>query len=85
MRGFEDHCWRDVIDSNTAKIYKNYERELKIGKRPALLAIEPIKELLAFSRTKGIPVIYTTRASAFFGTPLITLPWLILIPMGFIR
>ena len=37
--GFEDHCWRDVIDDDLRDIYKSYERETFVGEKPAVLAI----------------------------------------------
>jgi len=37
---FEDHCWKDVIDAQALEIYSVYEREIRIGERPALLAID---------------------------------------------
>ncbi len=39
-REFEDHCWRDVIDDDLIEIYKPYERALRVGERPAVLAID---------------------------------------------
>jgi maleamate amidohydrolase len=57
MREFKQHCWDDVIDSDTKEIYQSYERPVFIGKRPALLLIDlynlvyqggslPVKELV---------------------------------------
>lgn len=37
---FEDHCWADVVDADTMKIYSCYARETKVGDMPALLAID---------------------------------------------
>ncbi len=37
---FEDHCWKDVVDKEVLQIYKAYERETFVGKKPALLAID---------------------------------------------
>ncbi|MFB9279276.1 isochorismatase family protein [Cohnella cellulosilytica] len=92
--GFEDHCWKDIVSDDLLEIYKAYERETYIGKRPALLAIdlynaaykggakpvielqgeypsscgihawdaiEPTKLLFAKARELGIPIIHTTR------------------------
>ena len=42
-RGFEDHCWQDVIDDDLREIYKSYEREIFVGERPAVLAIDLYK------------------------------------------
>ncbi len=39
-RGFEDHCWRDIIDDDLIEIYKSYERGTFVGERPAVLAID---------------------------------------------
>src|SRR5690242_2812390 len=39
-RDFEDHCWKDVITPDMLKIYKNYERDLYIGARPALVLVD---------------------------------------------
>ena len=38
--GFEDHCWQDVVSPEDIELYKHYERELSVGRRPALLAID---------------------------------------------
>lgn len=64
-REFEDHCWKDVISPEVLKIYEPYRRELRIGSRPALLAIDlynlvyrggakPPHELLDYPNTCGI-------------------------------
>jgi nicotinamidase-related amidase len=144
-RDFEEHCWKDVVSPEALAIYKAYEREIYVGERPALLAIdlynlvyeggnrpvheiykdhpstcgeyawaalEPGKRLFAAARAAGIPIFYTTvdldmavqaterrvnkldsrafeiraeftpqagdivvkkqRASAFYGTPLVS-------------
>ncbi len=42
-RDFEDHCWRDVVSPEILKIYSAYERELYVGAKPALLAIDLYK------------------------------------------
>jgi maleamate amidohydrolase len=39
-RDFEDHCWKDVIDTDTIEIYQAYRRKTYIGDNPAVLAIE---------------------------------------------
>src|SRR5437763_1491098 len=39
-RGFEDHCWKDVVSAEALAIYRAYEREIYVGERPALLAID---------------------------------------------
>jgi maleamate amidohydrolase len=93
-RDFEDHCWKDVIDAETLEIYAPYKRKLKVGPKPAVLAIDlyksayrggnrpvieankewsgscgenawraiaPTQRLFAAARQAGVPVIYTTR------------------------
>ena len=37
---FEDHCWQDVIPPNVLELYKHYRREIFVGPKPALLAID---------------------------------------------
>jgi nicotinamidase-related amidase len=37
---FEDHCWKDVIPDDILKLYSHYRRDLFIGPKPALLAID---------------------------------------------
>lgn len=37
---FEDHCWADIIPTDVLDLYKHYQRELYIGPRAALLAID---------------------------------------------
>src|SRR5713101_6906967 len=39
-RDFEDHCWRDIVDEETLEIYEPYRREVRVGRNPALLAID---------------------------------------------
>lgn len=39
-RDFEDHCWNDVIDAKTLEVYRGYERDIRIGEKPALLVID---------------------------------------------
>lgn len=96
LEQFEDHCWRDIVSEEMLAIYEAYVRELHVGKRPALLAIdlyncvfppaplpvvqalkdypktcgeyawqaiEPLRELFALVRSKGIPVFHTTHAN----------------------
>ena len=38
--GFEDHCWQDEMSPEDMDLYKHYARELFVGRRPALLAID---------------------------------------------
>ena len=37
---FEDHCWKDLIPDDILKLYSHYRRDLFIGPKPALLAID---------------------------------------------
>ena len=39
-RDFEDHCWRDIVDEETLEIYEPYRREVRLGRNPAVLAID---------------------------------------------
>ena len=92
-RGFEDHCWQDIVSDEILEIYEAYHRETFVGENVAVLAIdlyekayaggplpvreadkthpgtcgihawnalEPTKALFAAARKAGVPVIYTT-------------------------
>lgn len=37
---FEDHCWKEAISEDVLNIYKAYERDIYVGEKPALLAID---------------------------------------------
>ncbi len=37
---FEDHCWRDVVPPEDIEVYRPYRREVRVGRRPALLAVD---------------------------------------------
>jgi nicotinamidase-related amidase len=39
-RDFEDHCWKDVVDDEVLAIYQAYRRDVFVGHRPAVLAID---------------------------------------------
>jgi maleamate amidohydrolase len=39
-RDFEDHCWKDLVDAEILEIYEPYRRELRVGRNPAVLAID---------------------------------------------
>ena len=39
-RDFEDHCWEDVVSPEILKVYEPYRRDVYVGDRPALLAID---------------------------------------------
>lgn len=40
MRDFEDHCWRGVVPAETLKVHEPRRREVFVGPRPALLAVD---------------------------------------------
>ena len=40
IEAFEDHCWKDVIDDDTLKIYAAYARRTFVGPNPAVIAID---------------------------------------------
>jgi len=37
---FEDHCWKDIVDQEIIEIYEPYRREVRVGRSPAVLAID---------------------------------------------
>ena len=37
---FEDHCWRDVVPADILDLYRHYRRDLYIGPKAAILAID---------------------------------------------
>jgi maleamate amidohydrolase len=37
---FEDHCWQDVVPPEILELYKHYRRDLYVGPKAALLAID---------------------------------------------
>ena len=39
-RDFEDHCWKDIVPAEILKLYEPYRRDVFVGPRPALLAID---------------------------------------------
>ena len=39
-RDFEDHCWKDVVDEEILEIYEPYRRQVRVGRNPAVLAID---------------------------------------------
>ena len=39
-RDFGDHCWKDIVPPEILKIYEPYRRDVYVGPRPALLAID---------------------------------------------
>ncbi len=38
--GFENHCWADLVPDEILKVYEPYHREVYVGERAALLAID---------------------------------------------
>ena len=40
---FEDYCWKDVFDAEALEIYQAYQRDLFVGPKPAVLAIDLYK------------------------------------------
>lgn len=39
-REFNDHCWKGIVDDEIVEIYAPYQREVYVGKTPAVLAID---------------------------------------------
>jgi len=37
---FEDYCWKDIVNDEILEIYSAYRREIFVGPRPAILAID---------------------------------------------
>ncbi|NDA46864.1 MAG: hypothetical protein EBY21_06220, partial [Alphaproteobacteria bacterium] len=37
---FENYCWRDLLTPEMEEIYSAYRRNLFVGPRPAILAID---------------------------------------------
>jgi nicotinamidase-related amidase len=37
---FEDHCWQDVVPADVLELYRHYQRDLYVGERAALVAID---------------------------------------------
>jgi len=40
LDNFENHCWKDLIPPATMDLYRHYKRDLYIGPRAAVLAID---------------------------------------------
>jgi nicotinamidase-related amidase len=40
---FENYCWKDVFDADALEIYRAYKRDVFVGPRPAVLAIDLYK------------------------------------------
>lgn len=40
---FEDHCWKDIVDPDTIEIYQAYKRDVYVGQKPVVLAIDLYK------------------------------------------
>ena len=41
---FEDYCWKDIVNEEILEIYGAYRRDLFVGPRPAILAIDLYKK-----------------------------------------
>ena len=41
---FEDYCWKDIVNDEILEIYEAYRREVFVGPRPAVLAIDLYKK-----------------------------------------
>jgi maleamate amidohydrolase len=41
---FEDYCWKDIVDDEILEIYGAYRRDLFVGPKPAVLAIDLYKK-----------------------------------------
>jgi len=39
-RDFEDHCWKDIVNDEILEIYEAYRRDIRVGRNPAVLAID---------------------------------------------
>src|ERR1700730_15295876 len=39
-RDFEDHCWKYIADAEMLEIYEPYRRTVRVGRNPAVLAID---------------------------------------------
>ena len=40
MDPFEDHVWKDVVSPEDLELYQHYRREVRVGKRPAVLLVD---------------------------------------------
>ena len=56
---FEDHCWKDIVDADTLEIYEAYQRNVYVGPRPAVLAIDLYKSAY---RGGARPVVEVNRS-----------------------
>ena len=41
---FEDYCWKDIVNDEILEIYEAYHRDLFVGPKPAILAIDLYKK-----------------------------------------
>jgi nicotinamidase-related amidase len=41
---FEDYCWKDIVSEEVLEIYGAYRRDIFVGPRPAILAIDLYKK-----------------------------------------
>ncbi|MGY9005711.1 MAG: isochorismatase family protein [Alphaproteobacteria bacterium] len=60
-RAFEDHCWQDVIGDDLREIYASYERDIFVGEKPAVLAIDLYNNAY---RGGNVPVLEANRENA---------------------
>jgi maleamate amidohydrolase len=56
---FEDYCWKDAFDAEALEIYSAYHRELFVGPKPAVLAIDLYKSAY---RGGNRPVVEVNRS-----------------------
>jgi maleamate amidohydrolase len=63
MDSFEDHCWQDVISSETLELYKHYKRQTYVGPAPALVAID-LYELAYQGGNLPVPEVSKTYPSS---------------------
>jgi maleamate amidohydrolase len=60
---FEDHCWKDVIPEDVLSIYTHYRRDLFVGPRPALLAID-LYDLVYQGGPRPVPELVASHPSS---------------------
>ncbi len=60
---FEDHCWKDIVPPATLDLYKHYQRDLFIGPKAAILAID-LYELAYQGGPQPVDVVSRTYPSS---------------------
>ncbi|MDP4595282.1 MAG: isochorismatase family protein [Beijerinckiaceae bacterium] len=60
---FEDHCWQDIVPPATLELYKHYKRDLFIGPKAAVLAID-LYELAYQGGPEPVEVVSKTYPSS---------------------